>query len=1203
MPVSIAFSHKFKRERVRSLSELPPRRIYLKDECNETEPCVNLSCYHHKNELNYLRQQLTVRTEEAEKIANELTRVKDEGKQFDDHLHELTRDGSAKADTIIKLKEKVSELYVEVESLRCSHLQAICHQKDLQNEIDNLRCSRDWYADQLRLVQCVRDRIQNEPERISNLLKDSSEINHRLAHENACLQAQLACSRAALADAKRNLSRQLESIRVDMIEREAIFERITAERASFENISRQRADEIVELRSQVSSLQMELKSTEEHLLHQKNKLLDAEEALAVAESRRNELQNQLDVFEREHFSKENCLDDRISRYNIVLESLEGYENGHTNKGILINEILEERATLTAALSASQHEKEALNNYLVNLKDNLIKVEESFTILRREIASKSTQILELTGQRDSMADKLKTLYDQLGDYWGVIENLRQEKQELNASLKVLQVELESSHNNLNELKLSLQKSDVGVQTVIEVQPVKSSLSLPSCMISKVPGLESQVSYHPSADIVAESQPNTVSLLSPINNFSTSDAISHSSHITIDKSDCWQSLSSNKTQVPICQVLFGDNLSIVAPVLPESNCNIQNSIKSDSQENYHTTPLSTNQNICWSTDPSSLISISVSSTSYKQNQMKSVQPDLDSNKQRLFGNCLYTQQLQDSQNSGNFDSGFQISDAHMSVSDICAFNNQQRNIPQLNVHLQDNQNDTYKYESNIYQDNLYAPPPQHRYSSNTNCDITTSQDRISLPSISSPLDLISNNANCDGIYSHRWITSEETVEKDLDHNFDQLPPQSICFSGKKDSFVTLSIEQDLNYKCTVMKDQNIRDESFSCFNNHDKVNKNKSSVKLAQYFSCAYQENVANEIFHVENVTTSSSPDTEALSSTPCNSPSHKNSNLIRSTESKAVNAESYEIERSDHSPISCSYEYSQPFFTSKTPSGLLDKICSTSQLDINACSSKHVCCTSEAYVVPTFDELNHLESERNTLSEYISVLKKDLAEAVASSATYQKEAEVHALNIEREKVAHRRALEAHQLTEVELNNTKAELAKMEKLVVELRREVVSSKEEVALFQAREEENRSLHETEINSMQSIVTITSYHLSILAESLDHALDEKAILQAELDSLKHGIRDQLQKFSLFTHSPSHGSSKIVDRLPFNSLAALGINLNGLENLVDGNSETTFCVKSPRKLCPSFESLRTEIMQLENELCSRGILASDLTQNEQEFD
>ncbi|KAK4472282.1 hypothetical protein MN116_003550 [Schistosoma mekongi] len=1203
MPVSVVLFPKFKKERVRSLSELSPRRIYLKDECNETEPCVHLSCYHHEDELNYLRQQLTVRTEEAEKIASELTRVKDEGKQFDDHLHELTRDGSAKADTIIKLKEKVSELYVEVESLRCCHLQAICHQKDLQNEIDNLKCSRDWYADQLRLVQCVRDRIQNEPERISNLLKDSSEINHRLAHENACLQAQLACSRAALADAKRNLSRQLESIHVDMIEREAIFERITAERASFENISRQRADEIIELQSQVSNLQMELKSTEEHLLHQKNKLLDAEEALAVAESRRSELQNQLDTFEREHFSKENCLDDRISKYNIILESFEGYENGHSSKGILLNEILEERATLTAALSASQHEKETLNNYLVNLKDNLIKVEESFAILRREIASKSTQILELTGQRDSMADKLKTLYDQLGDYWRVIENLRQEKQELNTSLKVLQIELKSSHNNLNELKLSLQKSDVGVQTVIEVQPMESSPTLPNCMINRVPAFESQVSYHPSTDIVSfKSQPITVSLLSPINNFSTSDAISHSSHITIDKSYCWQALSPNKTQVPICQVSFRDNLSIVAPVLPESNYNIQNSIKSDSQENYHTTPLSTDQNIFGSMDQSSLISINVSSTSYKRNQMKSDQPDPNSNKQRLFGNCSYTQQLQDSQNSINFDSGFQIPDAHMSTSDICAFNNQQCNMPQLNIHSQDNQNDTYEYESNIYQDNLYAPPPQHRYSSIANCDITTSQNRISLPSISSPLDLISISANCDNICSHRWITSKETDEKDLGHNFDQIPPQSICLSNKKDSSTALSIEQDLSYKCTIVKDQNLRDESFSYTNDHDKVNKNKASVKLAEYFSCAYQENGANEIFHVENVATSSSPDTEALSSTPCSFPSYKNSNLIHSTEGKAVNAESYEIERSDHSPISSkqtSHEYFQPSSTSKTPNGLLDKICSTSQFDINAYSSEHVCCTSEAYVVPTFDELNHLKSELNTLSEYVSVLQKDLAEAVANSANYQKEAEVHALNIEREKVAHRRALEAHQLTELELNNTKAELAKMEKLVVELRREVVSSKEEVALFQAREEENRSLHETEISSMQSVVTITSYHLSTLAESLENALDEKAILQAELDSLKHEIRDQLRKFSLFTHLPSHSSSKIVDRHPASSLAALGINLNDLENLADGNSETTFCIKSPHKLCPSFESLRTEIMQLENELCSRGMLISDLTQSE----
>ncbi|CAH8456426.1 unnamed protein product [Schistosoma mattheei] len=150
---------------------------------SETEAGVHLSCNHYEKELNYLRQELMARNEEAEKIAHELMHAKNEEKQFGGHLRELTKEGSAKTDTINKLKEKVSELYVEVESLRHSHQQAICHQEDLQKEIDILKCSRDWYANQLRSVQCVSDRVQNEPERIVNLLKDSSEMNHRLAHE------------------------------------------------------------------------------------------------------------------------------------------------------------------------------------------------------------------------------------------------------------------------------------------------------------------------------------------------------------------------------------------------------------------------------------------------------------------------------------------------------------------------------------------------------------------------------------------------------------------------------------------------------------------------------------------------------------------------------------------------------------------------------------------------------------------------------------------------------------------------------------------------------------------------------------------------------------------------------------------------------------------------------------------------------------
>ncbi|CAH8454437.1 unnamed protein product [Schistosoma turkestanicum] len=1307
MPISTSFSYKFKKERIRSLSESSIRHIYLKKKSTEAESGFILSC-HYEKELSYVRQELTERTEEAEEIAHELIRIKNEEKQFTEQLQELTRDGSAKADTIAKLKEKVSELYVEVESLRCSHLQAISHQKDLQKEIDSLKCSRDWYADQLRLAQCVRDRIQNEPGRINNLLRDSSEINHRLAHENACLQAQLACSRAALADAKRNLSRQLESIRVDMIEREAVFKRITAERALFEITSRQRADEIRELKTQVSHFKMELKSTEEHLSLQKNKLLDAERALEVAESRRSELQNQLDAFEREHFTKESYLDDQIARYGIVLESLKDYENGHKSKAILIDEILEEKASLTAALSASKHEKEMLNNYLINLKDNLIRVEESFSILRCEIESKSAQIVELTSQRDNMADKIKSLYNQLSDYYKVIENLQKEKEELNSSLKVLRMEIEDSHNNLNKLDLSLQKTDVAVETVATLQPIELNSVLPSHMIDKVPTLESQTIYYPPGEMeTSESQSIAVSLP---NNLSTPDANCHSTlDILVDEASCWQSMDLNEN-------LYRNALHNVAPAsqnanhVTESDHDTQNN-RLNSQENHPTTPLSTNKNTFLSRDRSSLVSVHVSFTSCEQNQMESSQAISSSTSQCYLGNWPYIQQLSDSQNGANVNPGFHISEAHIKTNQIYFYPSSHDNLSY-----------THEYKSNAYQDNLYACSSKGKRSSDLSWDIAISTNNFLAPSVGSPLDHISNNTNCDEIYTDPLVT----LEQEVDENSNHLTQQNTCLSSLSNTVMAVSTEQDVSYSFTVTEAQNFLTNDCSGYF-QEKINESETSVLLAKYFSCD-QTNQANEVFHLENVTDSLLPVNETPISILCSFSPHETCNLIDTGSDKPEISELHPNERLNQSTIdsnrnggdNCQYifnsepqngdslstldelnrvknernnlsehilalqkdlaeavvnlttyrkeaevqalnvehekvahqqtlkahqltiseldnakaelvkmqklvsELRQEVVSSKEEVELLrvreDENRSLYETEINSMKSElhpneglnqstidsnrngddncQYIFNSEPQngdSLSTLDELNRVKNERNNLSEHILALQKDLAEAVVNLTTYRKEAEVQALNVEHEKVAHQQTLEAHQLTISELDNAKAELVKMQKLVSELRQEVVSSKEEVELLRVREDENRSLYETEINSMKSIVKITTDHLSTLAESLYSALDEKAILQAKLDRLEHGIHGQLQKFRLFTRLELHGESKVVNQCSLGSLAALGIHV---ENMVDGNPEMTFHRKSPRKFTPSFECLRTEITELENDLLSRSMLVSDLTQN-----
>ncbi|CAH8453743.1 unnamed protein product [Heterobilharzia americana] len=526
MSLSSFIHYKNEKKLVRSFSETSLQHIYiLMERNNDIERKMHKSLNNYEKELIYLKKQVNKDTEETEKIVNELNLVKYEEKQLDNHLYELTRDGLIKADIIAKLKEKVSELYAEMESLRSVHLQAIYHQNDLQKEIENLRYSRDWYADQLLLTQSRHDHCNIEPIRIYNLLKDNNDINHRLIHENACLQAQLACTKASLIDTKRNLIRQLESIRIDILERETIFQYITNEKNSFENRYHQQANEIIELHKYILNLQMKLTTAEEYILYQKNKLLNSEKALKISENKYKNLLNKLNCFEREYLEKENYLNNRISKYNIILDNLKDYNHSYVTKDILINEILEEKTTLTLTLSAIQHEKEILNNYLIKLKNNLMKVEKSFSVLQHEIELKSMHIIDLTNQRDNMMNKIKILESQLNNYYKLIKNLSIEKQEIKSIIK---------YPNDNDLLLSDNNNVISIDI-----PYKINLYIPIDQILSNSTLYNE-NYIKSNCLHNYSYPQLLSSSDMTNNVDSSSVI-----------------QTSNTSITVNQMYFNDN----------------------------------------------------------------------------------------------------------------------------------------------------------------------------------------------------------------------------------------------------------------------------------------------------------------------------------------------------------------------------------------------------------------------------------------------------------------------------------------------------------------------------------------------------------------------------------------------------------------------------------------------------------------------
>ncbi|CAH8453198.1 unnamed protein product [Dicrocoelium dendriticum] len=405
-------------------------------QAKETGPHMDTGFVDYNLQLKTLQEQLKDRLTEAEKVIEQLTKVKANEKLFKTKLLELSQSGSVKAHVVLGLKAKVAELFAEVESLRCAYARALDHQADLQEEVASLKRSRDWFEDQLRLTQTIRDRVEAEADRLRGLLKNGNEVNHRLTHENACLQAQLICNKASLTDVKRSLSHQLESIRIDMIEREAILERMAVERADLERLNVERSNEVSNLQAEVNNLKAELLATDNQVTHQRSKLEQMELALLTAEQKRASLQEMLCVIEGQHCAQEEKLNEQGSRFSEALARIQTLEADCENKNSQVSSLMEDKTFLTAALESALKEKETLNFYLCSLKDNLSGIEDSFDKVRLDLELKNVQLSELCEQRAHLTDKLGQAHVQLRDCYDTISKLARDKEDLSCVVNKL-----------------------------------------------------------------------------------------------------------------------------------------------------------------------------------------------------------------------------------------------------------------------------------------------------------------------------------------------------------------------------------------------------------------------------------------------------------------------------------------------------------------------------------------------------------------------------------------------------------------------------------------------------------------------------------------------------------------------------------------------------------------------------------------------
>ncbi|CDI98253.1 UDP galactose transporter [Echinococcus multilocularis] len=414
---------------------------------------MNKSC-EAQELLRHVQEQLSLKTLENEQLSANLTAAQQDSIYLKSQLADVQQNSVAKDQALASLRKKISELYADMESIRMAHSQALDNKTDLTAELASLRRSQEWYREQLQLTEAARDRLMEQLNSMRKWLDQSGTSAQQLAQENARLETKVMSGEVALAEAKRNLSHELEVIRADILEREAIFEKILAERADLEALCRQKSHQITECQSRISTLQSDLSETEMEVSELRSSLDRLRHTLQCVETERDNLRATVNGLEAQMNQQNALMDQQLAQYKDVCSKLTRLEGSSYEQAGNLNRALEEKAALESSLTAIHKEKATLDACLNQLKEDMSRVESNFSALQCELDSKNSELSNVLLIRDELSNDLEVLQAALHEKGEKVKELESEREQLqNASLS-LQLENEGLRDDVKRLEASI-----------------------------------------------------------------------------------------------------------------------------------------------------------------------------------------------------------------------------------------------------------------------------------------------------------------------------------------------------------------------------------------------------------------------------------------------------------------------------------------------------------------------------------------------------------------------------------------------------------------------------------------------------------------------------------------------------------------------------------------------------------------------------
>ena len=399
-----------------------------------------------------LQKQLEEKSEEGRNIQEELSQTQDSCDKLNLRMKEIKDELKSKEMTIQALKNKVAELYVEVQVSMQTKMEADNECRAAKSDLTSLKNTKDWYQEQLEIATKARSELQREMTTLQAQAISHSSIIERLKGENTKLRNQCSEIQTKALKEKELLAKHLEAINSDMMDREAAFQEIQRERSYLEKSFNTKIQTAEDEKSRISLLMQMTSDLENQLDKAQTDLKKKQTQITKLENENIELMKKLTFSQEVVIEKEGLIEDLKNNLLDVEERLKAFQNSVIDKDAEIMKLKEEKATAEIALKSALQEKDSVDQVLDGLKSDMGKVESSFKLMRQELNSKSQEMGDIKAKNRTSEDEVIKLRKDLENEKRLVELSKQENENKSQQLNEIQgqkIKLESDIVILSE----------------------------------------------------------------------------------------------------------------------------------------------------------------------------------------------------------------------------------------------------------------------------------------------------------------------------------------------------------------------------------------------------------------------------------------------------------------------------------------------------------------------------------------------------------------------------------------------------------------------------------------------------------------------------------------------------------------------------------------------------------------------------------